>query len=208
MKTIKNITLSLLLLVSGVTAAQTLTYSFGDPITTSLVPYGTDPWFTIQLEQMENYTKITMNSHLSIGEFIDQVGFNLNTNVDYQSLIFTPINSIGEFTVPQISNGNDTFNVGGGNKYDVNIQFATINASGGMRRFNLDDTFTFSANIPITSFTNNTDQLPSIVHIQGIGPNSDQSAWLSPTIPTIPEPSSILLGSIGMVLLLNRKRYV
>lgn len=208
MKIIKNITLALVLLSSGLTAAQTLTYSFGDPITSSVVPYGSEPWFIIQLSQMDNYTKVTMNSHLSNGEFIDQVGFNLNTSVDYGSLIFTSSDMIGNFTTPQFSSGNDAFNVGGGNSCDLNIQFTTSNSGGGINRFNLNDSFTFNVNLPITAFTDNTDQLPSIVHVQGIiGDGITQSTWLIPNTPQIPEPSSLLLGSIGMVLLLNRKRY-
>lgn len=204
MKTIKNITLSLFLLASGVTAAQTLTYNFGDPITNNIVPSETGPWLVIQLSQMENYTKITMNSYLSNGEFIDQVGFNLNTSVDYESLVFTPSDLNGSFTIPQINSGSDAFNVGGGNSVDLNIQFDVNNSGNGINRFDLNDTFTFNVNTPITSFINNTNQLPSIAHIQGIGPNSDKSTWLTPNIP---EPSSLLLGSIGIILLLNRKRY-
>ena len=122
-------------------------------------------------------------------------------------MIFTPSDLIGNFATPQFSSGNDTFNGGGGNSYDLNIQFTTSNSGGGINRFNLNDSITFNVNLPITAFTNNTNQLASIVHIQGIGEGGTQSTWLIPNTPQIPETSSLLLGSIGMVLLLNRKRY-
>jgi hypothetical protein len=204
MKALRNITMALVLLASGVTAAQTLTYSFGTPITSSIVPYGTGPWLTIHLIEVEDYTKILMQANLTNGEFISKIGLNLNTSVDYQSLVISDTSKIGSFTVPQFDVGEDVFNAGGGNSFDMIFQFETNNSNGGGDRFNLNDTFTFNVNTPITTFTNIGNQIPTLVHIQGIGRNT-QSTWMAPNIP---EPSAILIGSIGLLLLIRRGRNV
>jgi hypothetical protein len=205
MKTLKNITLALVLLASGVSAAQTLTYSFGVPITSSIVPYGTGPWLTIHLIEVDNYTKILMQSNLANGEFISSIEFNLNTGVDYNTLIFSNTNPIGSFTTPQFDIGDDEFNAGGGNSFDMLVEFQTSSSNGGTKRFNLNDSFEFTVNAPITTFTNLSNQLPVIAHIQGIGSKS-QSTWM---VPSVPEPSSVLIGFIGIITLLNRRnRYV
>lgn len=202
MKTIKNIALALVLLTSSVTAAQTLTYNFNDPFTSDIVPYGNDPWLSVVLTEVDDYTRILIASGLQDPtEFFGKLAFSLNSNYDYSSFSYSSQHIfISEFDMPLIVIDENGFNVGGA-KFDMVLSFETSNSQEGLKRFNGNDKFIFDVNIPFSSFQN-VDTPSAIVHVQGIG-NNDQSTWLVPNI--VPEPGTPLVFGIGVLLLLNRR---
>jgi hypothetical protein len=136
-------------------------------------------------------------------EFISSIGMDLNPAFsNYNNLTFSKIGGVGSYNNPTITVGNNIFNAGGGEKFDIKLAFTTSNSSNG--RFNGTDSILYR----IGGASLNTFSSPSapvmMAHVQGIGKYADESTWLVPN-PSIPEPSALSISSVGVFLLLRRR---
>ena len=89
----------------------------------------------------------------------------------------------GEFTTPTISLDGKTLT--------LDLEFATAN--NGAKRFNENDSLTFDFS--------GTGMESAVAHVQGFAWGSEKITGCT----TIPEPGSVLIGSIGLFLLLRRR---
>lgn len=132
-------------------------------------------------QQVLSITQDGGNLTLSAGDLDDAFIRSVEIVGDF-SLIGNPVKG-GDFATPTISLDGKT----------LTFEFATSNSGGGNKRFNDGDSFAFD-------FTG-TGLTSATTHVQGF-PWGSEKITASP----IPEPGSILLGSIGLLLLLLRRR--
>ena len=86
------------------------------------------------------------------------------------------------------------------------MNFINSNAQGGALRFNGTDTFEFTVYDPFGfvqyDATTIFDSVGVIAHVNGIG---NDSAWVTSS-SNIPEPSTALLGLLGLLPFMRRRR--
>lgn len=189
------------LLMSSAFAAQTLTYNV-NTINSGVTPSGPAPWAIVTLTGIDDDSLlITVASNIQNNEFISGIGFNLTDGFSYSTNSFNTYNSVGGFASPTITAGADSFNGGAGIKYDVWFSMETNNTQQGINRFDTNDQFSFVfEGSNLNNFISSQDSVGA--HIQGL--TNGNSVWVGTT--NIPEPASILLGGLGLVTLLRRRR--
>lgn len=211
----KLLTLSALLLFSPVAlGAQTLTFSID---VTSLgvdPPSSPPPWATAEFTSLApNAVEFTFASNLEASEFISEFNFNLDPSLDSTSLVFTPLHAFlgsSGFVLPAIDISEDAIFGGQGSRFDIGLSFETSNAGGGSRRFSGTDSVTYSIHYNGTgefnaysfNFGDSVNGVYAQTHVQGIGEDLT-SAWATPSIP---EPSSALLGLFGFTFIFRKRR--
>jgi hypothetical protein len=159
------------------------------------------PWLEAQFQDVTPGTvRLTvLNLGLSGSENIDQLYFNLATNMNPLALSFSGL-SISGADLPLISLGTNQFKADGDGKYDVLLDFA----QGGTITNRFDGTDTFSCLISgIPGLTANDFNYLSFPaggagpffaagHVQRIGEGS-LSGWISATsagsVSVVPEPN-------------------
>ncbi len=153
--------------------------------------------------------------HLTGSENISEFDFNLDPalSMDLGSLVFSSIVKSGSFDTPTIHQGVNAFKADGDGDYDIQFSFTT----GG----NVSKTFTNgdvlqyaitgnSISAESFDFLSNPDgghgPFVTAAHIQNTtGAGSGGSGWVADTtggtivITNVPEPSSILLGALGLI---------
>ena len=220
---IKKLLLGALAAASFNTMQGATVFLLDDVISTGPTPSGSAPWLKVtatdtvflvydgMLEIPTSAVKITLESNLqSHTEFFDKIGFV------WADGIFAP----GEVTqrgqspsglIPfssRVSQSN-SINFGVGTSVGLLVDFVNSNAGGGALRFDGTDTFEFTVYDPFgTQYNANTifDDVSVIAHVNGIhvnGMNGDYSAWVRSAVP---EPSTALLGLLGLAGLARRKR--
>lgn len=205
--------LSSVLLASTAFGATTLTFSF-DSVTEVgvLAPSGTAPWATATFTQLTpTAVSMVLSSNLSGSEFFSKFAFNLNPTLDLSHLTVVNTSSSGSFALPSVTLGVNSQGGGQGTRFDIAFNFNTSNSGGGVKRFNFNDsvayTFTYngSGDFTLDSFNvlDASGQQYVIAHAQGLC-SSSASAWISNT--TVPEPKAALLGALGLITLLRRRR--
>jgi len=158
------------------------------------------PWLEAQFQDVTPGTvRLTVfNLGLSGSENIDQLYFNLATNLDPLGLTFSGLSASGS-DLPIISQGADQFKADGDGKYDILFNFAQGGTT--TNRFDGTDTFTcLISGIPgLTANDFNYLSLPAggagpffaAGHVQRIGAGS-LSGWISATssgtVSMVPEP--------------------
>lgn len=206
MKIMKTMMIVGSMMISSVLAAQTLTYRFNDPFTNDVVPSGSEPWLLLTLTEYNTYTQMEITSSLKNGsEFISSIGLDLNPNFsNYNSLTFSKMGGVGSYDDPNITVGDNIFNAGGGERFDIKLEFQTSDSHNGNGRFNNSDSILYKiGGANLNTFSSSSAPV-MMAHVQGIGKCADESTWLVPT-PSIPEPSALSISSIGVFLLLRRR---
>jgi len=203
---IKIIALFSAMLLSNAYAATTISYNIDTVLVGTVAPSNATPWGKVTINEVgSNMVMISVDSHLYNGAFYSGLGLNLVDNFTFTPLTFELCPTVGDFTSPRVYVGNNVKTGGAGIGYDIWFDFSTTNRNGGIERFNMKDTLTYYVTgININAF--NVKSNPVIFHTQNL--TGGASSWTG-TCPTtsIPEPSTIMLGCIGMFFLLTNRRH-
>lgn len=188
-------------------SATTLTLNYNTVTEVGVVsPVGVAPWLTATFASVDaNTVTLTLNANLTGSEFVSKVGFNLG-GVSFNDLVFTPTTLNGSYTTPTLI---QDFNGGNGTAFAFGLTFVQGPPSA---RFNADDSLLYTIsytgpgtfNPEIFNVLDESNSVISIAHVQSIGTEAT-SAWISPGA-VIPEPSAALLGAVGFIALLRRRR--
>jgi hypothetical protein len=165
----------------------------------STPPQGSSPWLSV------TFTDLGTNSvradfaatDLTGSEFISEWYFNLDPALDPSLLTFAPITPVtGAFALPTVFAAADAYKANGGGFYDFKLDFST--AGGSSNRFTAGDVLSYQLShstgiIDAMSFDFDDVDGHSILnrsaaHVQGIGPEAMDSAWIA----ELPEPSIAL----------------
>lgn len=193
-----------LITIANAYSEQTISYGLNKVSIGTTYPIGSS-WGAIDIAEVGSSSVLmTISANLTNEEFYSSVGLNLVNDFVFGPIVFTPYQTLttGDFELPRIYAGNNVKTGGGNIGYDLWFEFETANSGGGIKRFNNTDSFTYRIDgIGIDAFKVNSNAV--IAHAQNLDKNN--SSWIGGN--SIPEPSSLLLGCIGMVLLLKKKRY-
>jgi hypothetical protein len=136
-------------------------------------------------------------------EYVSKWLFNFTSDKDVEALVFTVISG----TQADVSTDSDGINAGGGVQLEINLSFPTKEAdrfgSGMITQIwisGIDD-------LAVEDFlyyytTAEGEEYLSVAHIQSIGTDDDDSAWVAGhTVTSVPEPSTWLLLGLGLLCL-------
>lgn len=188
------------LLMSSAFAAQTLTYNVDTVISGTTLPVGSTPWLTVSLTEIDS-DSVLLNvvSNLQNAEFFSGIGINLTDSITYSNRSFDTYNQTGNFSTPTVLIGPNVKNGGAGIKYDVWFDLPTQNNEG--QRFGADDQFSYTLNgFSLSDFDSNRNSVGA--HIQSL--SDGKSIWVGTN--NVPEPTSMLLGSLALLTLFRRRR--
>lgn len=158
-----------------------------------------------------NQVRLTVTSSLNdVDEFFSDIAFNVAAGFTPSAITasFVGGSQVGSFTLPTLSSTTQNAQnpPGAGTGFDHQYSFTTANSGGGAQRFNLSDSFQylFTANgLDALDFSvANSAGYYALAHIQGIGPTAGlSSVYVStdPSIPAVPEPTSLLLLATGLI---------
>ena len=181
-------------------------------------PEGTPAWLSASFDDNNSPGSVTLTlvaENLTDAEFVSDWHFNLDPSLDPDALEFAIISKTGAFDDPTIDTDTDQLKAGGDGYSDILFSFETSN--GPSTRFGVGDALTLQitgiATLTAQSFNWTTspgkgggDKSGYIIvaHVQGVGPNDDDSGWVA-----TPEPSSfflVILGLLGLVFLDRQRR--
>jgi hypothetical protein len=152
--------------------------------------------------------------NLTGSENVSEFDFNLDPalSMDLGNLVFSSLVKTGSFDTPTITQGENAFKADGDGDYDISLSFTT----GG----NVNKTFTNGDTLEYTvtgngisaasfDFLSNPDgghgPFITAAHIQNTtGAGNGGSGWIADStggriVPHVPEPSSLLLGALGLL---------
>jgi hypothetical protein len=166
-------------------------------------PQGSSPWISVTFTDLgTNSVRADFTAtDLTGSEFVSEWFFNLDPTLDPSLLTFAPITPVtGAFALPTVFAGVDAYKANGGGFYDFKLVFAT--SGGSSNRFTAGDVLSYQLShntgiIDAMSFDfDDVDPIGvlnrSAAHVQGIGPESLDSAWIA----ELPEPSTALHAMI------------
>lgn len=208
------------MLVALPAAAGTLTFDFNIEFSGGTPPAGTAPWISATFDDSfggPNTVRLTMSTANLVGqEFVGSWYFNFDPALDptLLSIVGVDTTAVGATT---IGLGTDAFKADGDGKYDILFDFPPPpGAFAG--KFTAGETvvydITYVSPIDVSSF--DFDSAPdgghgpfrSAAHVQGIGPDGEDSGWVAPgNGRQIPEPAALLIlgaGLLGLGMLRRR----
>lgn len=207
-----------LMLFATANAATTLTYNF-DTILSGATPNGSPSWGSAIVKEIDtNSVSITVGSRLIPDQFFSEINLNLKTGVSITGVSVSNIYSqVGSFTAPTTTLFASSNNAGPAHiGSSIKFAFATNNTTPDSTRFNGVDEFTYTVtglninNFEVTAgVPPNFEQTSFVGHIQNVNGQLETSTWVGGLgVPSnqVPEPTSALLGSIGVLALLRRNR--
>jgi hypothetical protein len=192
----------LALALATTTFAQTLVFNFDTLPNDAHPPANTPPWLVASFTDLgSNSVLFNLESNLYGSEFLSKLGLGFDVLLDSSQLTFSNVSTVGNFIVPTL--GYD-FSAGLGNKFDLVLNFRIAPPKS---RFNGNDKlsfiFNYSGDEEFTSAAfNQRSPFVAMAHIQGIC--EEDSAWVTPSV--IPEAQSAMLGLLGSLLLLKRRK--
>ena len=173
-----------MMVLSGVSAAESISFDLGYAYSGDSPPGGTTPWVTATFDDGGTLGSVTMTlseNSLSGGEFLFNWLFNLDPALDPNDLIFSDLTKTGKFDDPTISLGVDVFQADGDGMFDIKIEFA--NFDGAAKRFGSKDALQYtiggigSLNASSFNFISAKDggegEYLTASHVGGTGPRQD-----------------------------------
>lgn len=211
-----------LFIITANAASPDYMYQFNDAFSGSVPASPSRPWIDATFQTLAPGTvRLTVtNMTLTGSENVDQLYFNLNTNLQASKLSFKLVKESGAFNTPKISTGLNKFQADGDGKYDILFNFN--NGGTANNRFTAGESMTYYIsgipNLAASDFAflsapaGGAGPFFAAAHVQRIGPTASLSGWLSATEQTplsIPEPSAkalavLMLGS-ALALHLSRR---
>lgn len=195
---------------SGKIRASEILYQFNTPFPSDPSPVGAAPWIDAFFSNATPGTVfLTITNAGFVGsELASELYFNLNPNLDPNSLIFTLVSSNGSFAIPSIDHQNaDSYKADGDGKYDMRLNFGTANGT----TFTTGDSISYQITgiSSLTAFDFGYLSAPAggsgpfyaAGHIQGIPPNGSVSTWIEPgggPIPIVPVPEPAPVALLGL----------
>jgi hypothetical protein len=176
-------------------------------------PAGSTPWLTAEFNDLGTTGSVTLTltaTNLTGTESVKEWFLNLDPTLNLSNLSFSVPTKTGSFDDPTISKGTDAFKADGDGYYDINIEFAT--AGDNTHRFTAGDSISYIIS-GIPSLTANSFYFNSTqggghgvylmaAHVQNTPGGGSGSGWVAPLQNPVPEPSTIILLSIGVFGLL------
>ncbi|MBI4583497.1 MAG: PEP-CTERM sorting domain-containing protein [Planctomycetes bacterium] len=166
-------------------------------------PTGPAPWVVITVEDVNATTvKVTIsNSGLTGSEFSESVYLNLNPAIDPTNLTFNQLS--GEPAT--FSTDTDAFKADGDGFFDILVDFPP---PPGSQKFEAGETAVFeithSGGISAADFDyqsasgGGNGTFTAAAHIQGIGPDGNDSGWIGDGNGRVPEPGTLILLGMGL----------
>ncbi len=197
--------------------ATIMTFELGMEFSGGTPPEGTAPWITATFDDSfggVDTVRLTMAAdNLTDNEFISGWYFNFDPDLDLNQLGFSYISGgVAESNIT-INTGVNSFQADGDGLYDILFDFPPPPGQPG-NRFTAGDTvvydITYTSAIDVSSFNffsapaGGHGPFVTAAHIQGIGPDDEDSGWVS-----VPDASIMfLLGPslIGLGILGRRKK--
>lgn len=205
-----SIGLGLIALLCGlcqITEGGVLTLNLNGEFSGAAPPAGSDPWLTATFDDSfggANTVRLTMAApNLVATEFVHEWLFNFDPALDPTQLSFAPVDTPGA-TPTAILTGVDAFKADGDGFFDILFDFPPP-PSGFDAKFTAGETVTYDityiAAIGAQSFDFDSaggggrGPFPTAAHVQGIGPEGNESGWVT----AVPEPSSIVVWGLSLL---------
>jgi hypothetical protein len=178
-----------------------------DTVFTGAMPTSTPPWLVADFQdQGTNQVLLTLTSHLEVStEFIDEVAFNVNPAFTPSALSITRQSGPAPTAILHTTDNAQDLTGGGGKGtgFDIALQWTTASGAG---RFDDGDVATFlisASGLTAADFDFPSSQgLLIAAHIRGIPGGASGAVTAVP----VPEPTSIVLMSLGAIGILAAHR--
>jgi hypothetical protein len=175
------------------------------------------PWIEVEITDIStNVVSMTIQaSHLTEPEHLKDLFLNLNPAYDPSQLLFaSPTVGAGSFDLPVVNIGNNAYKADNDGNYDIHFFFTT--GGGPARQFEFGDVLSYQlslasgGNLSANDFSFLSNPNPdgpngpfvAAAHVVSTGPEGEQSSWVA----VIPEPRTMILGAVALLLSLRRRR--
>lgn len=186
--------------------ANAIEFSTSLEFSGGMSPAGPAPWMTATIDDFgsQGSVKLTLaNSNLVGDEFVSEWSFNLDPSLDPKQLKFKDLVTTGSLTSPTIEIAQNGLKADGNGKYSFRFDFSTDGKA--ESRFGAGESLSITtygiSTLTANSFnflskpTGGHGPFVTAAHVQGIcGSNGTGSGWV-----TVPEPSSLVLGVLGLL---------
>jgi MYXO-CTERM domain-containing protein len=184
----------------------------------AVAPGGSPPWMIITTSNhptgavLLEFEATNLINH----EFVSEWVLNLDPALDPSQLVFSTPQQTGSFVLPTIQTGTDQFKADGDGWFDIQFLFSTSNTDPDAVRFTAGDKLSYLVTLAgqpsgtldegslhfLSAPGGGNGPFYSAAHIQATGYCCGGSAWIA----NVPEPGSTLLGGLGLLALLRRRR--
>ncbi len=181
-------------------------------------PSGPTPWLTAEFNNNGDGTvRLQMSTNtLATGEFVSKWYFNYDPTKTVTDLSFSRVGSAPPGD-PAISTGTNSFQADGDGKFDIEFSFQTsLTNRFGPSQSIIYDISSTSASLDVSLFDyisvegGGAGTFNTAAHIQGLGSENEDSAWIANNGAVIPEPSTYFMLStlIAIAAVAKKKRKV
>jgi hypothetical protein len=206
--------------------AGAVTFSLGTEFSGATAPEGPAPWLTATFDDSyggPNTVRLTMTAGgLTDNEFVGKWYFNLDPALTPAGLSFAPVSSGA--TVNGINTGVNAFQADGDGSFDIEFDFAPPPGNFASK-FTAGESviydITYTSALLASSFDfgsapgGGNGTYRSAAHVQGIGPQNNDSGWIGggfdnppPPPQDVPEPFTLLLlgSGLGGLSMIRRRK--